>query len=210
MSKITIGSTSQQPPPPDYITWRPHAILRRLDVLLSSMPLVLQQIIAEYVRPTHISGLLPNVTDKSSGYEDRVWYSIVLPAPVRRLQVGLVWCDQGWGNQKGLWWPRLLRPVVVEDDVDKPIIVVDDRSVMQVLAPHKEERQCFDLQCTSYRTLAITCSNDIVTDTHCTMHERSYILDQTSTGDILQFCYHVGGGGGHELFIQQCMYRLDL
>ena len=108
-----------------------------------------------------------------------------LVSTVKKLNMSLVWMDQGWGNLKGELFVRLMRPSrpqspkesAPQDKKGDPVIVAEKRKVFGI-AKHDEEESKIEISGDS-------------------------ILNLAEPGDFYRFMRNVGGGGNHKLFVRK-------
>ena len=110
-----------------------------------------------------------------------------LTSTVKKLNMSVVWKDQGWGNMKGELFVRLMRPTTKQPlKGDSPqgklkkedsVMVAEKRRVFGI-AKHKEEESKVEIR------------NDS-------------ILNLAKPGDFYRFMRNVGGGGGHRLDVKK-------
>jgi hypothetical protein len=107
-----------------------------------------------------------------------------LTSTVKKLNMSVVWKDQGWGNMKGELFVRLMRPSKQQSKGDSsrekkgdPVMVAEKRRVFGI-AKHDEEESKVEVR------------NDS-------------ILNLAEPGDFYRFMRNVGGGGNHQLFVKK-------
>ena len=107
-----------------------------------------------------------------------------LTSTVKKLNMSVVWKDQGWGNLKGELFIRLMRPSKQtlkgnspQGKKGDPEMVAEKRKVFGI-AKHVEEESKVEIR------------NDS-------------ILNLTEPGDFYRFMRNVGGGGNHKLFVKK-------
>ena len=107
-----------------------------------------------------------------------------LTSTVKKLNMSVVWKDQGWGNLKGEIFIRLMRPFKQtkssssrSTEKQDPKMVTEKRRVFGI-AKHNEEESKVEIRNES-------------------------ILNLAEPGDFYRFMRIVGGGGNHELFVKK-------
>ena len=106
-----------------------------------------------------------------------------LTSTVKKLNMSIVWKDQGWGNLKGEIFVRLMRPSkeaksrLPWSKKRDPEVVAEKRRVFGI-AKHREE----------------DANTEITNDS---------ILKLAEPGDFYRFMRNVGGGGGHTLTVKK-------
>lgn len=115
-----------------------------------------------------------------------------LTSTVKRLNMSLVWKDQGWGNLKGEIFVRLMRPSSKEVEgkkgrlpwskpktqrVSEMVQVAEKRRVFGIAKHHEEAADA-----------------EIVNDS---------IVSLAEPGDFYRFMRNVGSGGGHKLTVKK-------
>ena len=98
------------------------------------------------------------------------------------IDIKLKWKDQGWGGRKGLIVLKLLRA-----DGDGNVSEIA-QCIPFGLAEHDW----------TFHEIILTKSHEII----YTAHEKAGNITKAQNGDIIQFHRHVGGGGGHHLYIK--------
>ena len=108
-----------------------------------------------------------------------------LTSTVKKLNMSVVWKDQGWGNMKGELFVRLMRPATkqtlkgdsLQGKKGDPVMVAEKRKVFGI-AKHEEEESKVEIR------------NDS-------------ILKLAEPGDFYRFMRNVGGGGNHKLYVKK-------
>lgn len=97
----------------------------------------------------------------------------------RRLKAIIDWVDQGWGNEKG--------QIRIELKRNRNLIASD---IPFGTCAHVESQRAkvYDAEKLDYS---------------CNWSPPSNLLQQAKDGDVLEFWRIVGGGGGHQLFINR-------
>lgn len=94
-----------------------------------------------------------------------------LSSMVIKLQVSVLWKDQGWGNRKGEIYVTLMRPAA---DKAEPVEVATYRRLFGI-AEHFEKE-----------------AKNVIRRDHP-------VVAKAKAGDFYRFMNNAGGGGGHEL-----------
>lgn len=104
------------------------------------------------------------------------WYfdGPILAGNLLKLEISVVWQDQGWGNKKGELFAYLMR----RSRTGEPVKIAEHRRLLGI-AEHR-------------RT------------TPTTKITREYpIVAKSKKGDFCRFMRNAGGGGGHELIVEK-------
>ncbi len=179
---------------------------------LSNMPELVLMRVADYLRPEDTARLastcrrfhsvLPaflvmkgkDLHAKGPSYEESVkngappelyFDGPPLTSTVKKLNMSVVWKDQGWGNMKGELFVRLMRPPIKQrpkgnssqEKKGDPVMVAEKRRIFGI-AKHDEEESKVEVR------------NDS-------------ILNLAEPGDFYRFMRNVGGGGNHQLFVKK-------
>ena len=111
-----------------------------------------------------------------------------LTSTVKKLNMSLVWKDQGWGNLKGEIFVRLMRQSSMKEvkgrlpwskpkRVSESEVVAEKRRVFGIAKHHEE-----------------AANTEIVNDS---------IVSLAEPGDFYRFMRNMGGGGGHKLTVKR-------
>lgn len=110
-----------------------------------------------------------------------------LTSTVKRLNMSVVWKDQGWGNLKGELFVRLMRPSSSKQrKEDKSLQSMNERGPKMVA----EKRRVFGIAKHEEEESKVEIRNDS-------------ILNLAEPDDFYRFMRNVGGGGNHKLFVKK-------
>ena len=105
----------------------------------------------------------------------------ILAGNLLKLELSVVWKDQGWGNKKGELFAYLMRP----SRTGEPVKIAEHRRLFGI-ADHCQTKPNTEIG-------------------------REYaIVAKSKKGDFCRFMRNAGGGGGHELFVNKFQVKATI